>query len=142
MPSPAVQATSLIVRLARELRTALDQRFAPFGLTSQQAGLLVHVFTGQSSPRRLADLLGTDTAGITRLVDRLAAKELVRRAPDPADRRAVVVELTAAGRSLIPELPPVFEAVAADLTRGVDPGDAAALLQTMLGNLKPAENTD
>ncbi|MGW0231515.1 MarR family winged helix-turn-helix transcriptional regulator [Actinopolymorpha singaporensis] len=135
MPSPGVQASSLVVRLARELRTALDQRFAAFGLTSQQAGLLVHVFTGQSSQRRLADLLGTDTAGITRLVDRLAAKELVRRVPDPADRRAVVVELTKAGRSLIPELPPVFEAVAADLTRGVDPGDAAALLQTMLANL-------
>lgn len=139
MPSPGVQASSLIVRLARELRTALDQRFAGFGLTSQQAGLLVHVFTGQSSPRRLADLLGTDTAGITRLVDRLEAKELVRRAPDPADRRAVVVELTKAGRSLIPDLPPVFEAVAADLMQGVDAGGAAELLKKMLENLKPAE---
>ncbi|GAA2760169.1 MarR family winged helix-turn-helix transcriptional regulator [Actinopolymorpha rutila] len=139
MPSPGVQASSLIVRLARELRTALDQRFAAFGLTSQQAGLLVHVFTGQSSPRRLADLLGTDTAGITRLVDRLEAKGLVRRAPDPADRRAVVVELTTAGRALIPELPPVFEAVATELTHGVDAGDAAELLRAMLTNLKSAE---
>src|SRR5512144_1777169 len=116
MPGPGVQAASLLVRLAREVRTVLDQRFAPLGLTSQQAGLLVHVFTGQSSPRRLADLLGTDTAGVTRLVDRLQAKGLIERGADPTDRRAVAVHLTAAGRELVPELPPIFEAVGTQLT--------------------------
>ena len=135
MPSSAVQASSLIVRLARELRSALDQGFAPLGLTSQQAGLLVHVFTGQSSPRGLAELLGTDTAGVTRLVDRLAAKGLVERSPDPGDRRAIVVGLTRQGTALVPQLPPVFEAVGADLTRGVDPEEAATLLRSMLANL-------
>lgn len=135
MPGPGVQAASLLVRLAREVRTVLDQRFAPLGLTSQQAGLLVHVFTGQSSPRRLADLLGTDTAGVTRLVDRLQAKGLIERGADPTDRRAVAVHLTAAGRELVPELPPIFEAVGTQLTSGIDAQEAAQTLAAMLASL-------
>jgi len=136
MPSASVQASSLIIRLARELRTTLDQRFAAFDLTSQQAGLLIHVFTGQTSPKRLADLLGTDTAAITRLVDRLESKDLVAREPDLGDRRAIVVRLTDTGRSLIPELPPIFEAVGAELTRGEKAKDVAGLLAAMLANLR------
>lgn len=139
MPSASVQASSLIIRLARELRTTLDQRFAAFDLTSQQAGLLIHVFTGQTSPKRLAGLLGTDTAAITRLVDRLEGKALVAREPDLGDRRAIVVRLTNTGRALIPELPPIFEAVGAELTRGEKSKEVAGLLAAMLANLGPDE---
>lgn len=138
MPSPAVQVTSLLIQLARESRTALDQRFGALGLTSQQAGLLVHVFTGASSPRELADLLGTDAAGITRLTDRLAAKGLVTRTPDPRDRRSVVVSLTAEANALVPHLPPVFEAAAAELTRGLDARALVGALRSMQTNLRGA----
>ncbi|WP_432838697.1 MarR family winged helix-turn-helix transcriptional regulator [Dactylosporangium sp. CA-092794] len=135
MPGPAVRASSLIVRLARDLRTVLDQHFAELGLTSQQAGLLIHVFTGQSGPKGLADLLGIDTASVSRLVDRLEAKDLVRRAAVPGDRRAIVVELTPEGVALVPKLPPIFEAVGKQLVRGVDAKATAAALATMLGNV-------
>ena len=134
-----MQASSLIIRLAREVRTTLDQRFAAFDLTSQQAGLLIHVFTGHTSPKMLADLLGTDTAAITRLVDRLEGKALVAREPDVGDRRAIVVRLTETGRALIPELPPIFEAVGAELTRGQKAKEVAGLLAAMLANLGPDE---
>jgi DNA-binding MarR family transcriptional regulator len=126
----------LILRLARELRTTLDQRFEEFDLTSQQAALLIHVFTGQASPKRLADLLGTDTAAITRLVDRLEAKGLVTRSPDPVDRRAITVELTKAGRVLIPKLPIVFDSVGSEMTQGKDAGEVVVLLTSMLTNLE------
>lgn len=141
MPSPAVQASSLIVRLARELRTALDQRFAEYDLTSQQAGLLIHVHTGSTSPTRLAELLGSDTAAITRLLDRLVAKGLVERISDPVDRRAIVVRLTAGGKRMIPALPPVFESVGRELARGVDTAQVAASLTTMLANLDGRQPT-
>lgn len=136
MPSVAVQASAEIIRLARELRTALDQRFVPLGLTSQQAGLLIHVFSGHTAAKRLAELLGTDSAGVTRLLDRLEAKGYLSRLPDGADRRAIQVGLTDAGRALIPQLPGVFEAVAADLVRGLDPEGVGGMIETMLANLR------
>lgn len=136
MPGPPVQVSTLILRLARELRTALDHEFASLQLTSQQAGLLIHVFGGQSSPKTLAGLLGTDTAGITRMLDRLERKDLVRRKHDHQDRRAVVVELTESGTTLIPALPPVFERVGERLVGGMDAHVLVAWLSDMADNLE------
>jgi DNA-binding MarR family transcriptional regulator len=48
-------------------------------------------------PERIKDLasgLGLDATTVTRHVDDLAARGLVARRPDPADRRAVLVDLT------------------------------------------------
>ena len=73
----ALTATRLIHQVSRELTNALERRLAPHGLTAQQAALLINAARGETSPKRLAPLLGTDTAGMTRLLDRLEAKGLV-----------------------------------------------------------------
>jgi DNA-binding MarR family transcriptional regulator len=119
MPGPRLVLTSLVTQVARGLRTALDQRFGELGLTSQQAGVLLHVSGGTTSPRKLADLLGTDTAGMTRLVDRLAEKGYLDRVPDTADRRAITVALTPAGRKILPAIKPIFDDVADTITAGI-----------------------
>ena len=46
----------------------------------------------------LADELVCDASNVTQLVARLEARGLVTREPDPADRRARRVSITAAGR--------------------------------------------
>ena len=130
----------LVVRVARELRTAIDRELAPFGLTTQQAMLLVlaqrmggHRFT------RLAHPLGTDAAGLTRLVDRLVAKDLVRRESSPDDRRAVVLRLTPAGEAMLPELRAAFARAHEQLVGGVPRGDREhleAVLRRLLENLQ------
>ena len=53
---------------------------------------------GPTTVNHLAALLGLDGSTVTRQVAVLAAGDYVRRAPDPRDRRAVVISLTAAGR--------------------------------------------
>lgn len=141
MPSVGVQASGTILRLARELRTALDQQCAALGLTSQQAGLLIHVFTGLNSGKQLAEALGTDSAGITRLLDRLETKGYLERSPDPTDRRAQAISLTQAGRALIPDLPGLFEDVAAAMLRDVDAGRVYLDTSTMLDNLRAAAHS-
>jgi DNA-binding MarR family transcriptional regulator len=135
LPSRSVIASSRLLQLARELRTALDQAFAPIGLTSQQAGLLIHVYTGVTSPKEVAELLGTDSAGMTRMVDRLAVKDLLDRTPDPGDRRAIALRLTPTGSRLVRNLPPIFEQVAGRLTAGVDPDRLFDDLGRMIDNL-------
>jgi DNA-binding MarR family transcriptional regulator len=47
---------------------------------------------GAMTAGQLARLAGLSTGAVTRLVDRLAVRGLVRRREDPADRRKVVVE--------------------------------------------------
>lgn len=56
------------------------------------------------APSRLAARLGMTRGAISKLADRLAAKGLLVRRSDGADRRFQSLALTAAGRSLAPEL--------------------------------------
>ena len=41
------------------------------------------------------------SGGMTKLLDRLEARDLIRRAPDPRDRRGKLIALTRVGRSLV-----------------------------------------
>jgi DNA-binding MarR family transcriptional regulator len=131
MPGPRLAVTSLVTQIARGIRTTLDQRFGQLGLTSQQAGVLLHVSGGTTSPRALADLLGTDTAGMTRLLDRLADKDYLRRRPGDTDRRAITVELTPAGRKLLPKIMPIFDEVADTATAGIPLTDVRAVQRAL-----------
>lgn len=131
MPGPRLVLPGLVTRVARGLRTTLDQRFGELGLTSQQAGVLLHVSGGTTSPRQLADLLGTDTAGMTRLVDRLVEKGYLRRLPGTTDRRAISVDLTPAGRKLLPELKPIFDEVADTVTADIPAAALPAVLKSL-----------
>jgi DNA-binding MarR family transcriptional regulator len=130
---------SLIHQVSRELRTALDARLAPLGITAQQAALLLRAARQETSPNQLAQVLGTDTAGMTRLLDRLEGKGLISRRRHPDDRRSIVIELTGEGRALIPRLGPVFGRVTRQLLSGFPAADAHQLtemLQRMLSNLR------
>jgi DNA-binding MarR family transcriptional regulator len=49
------------------------------------------------SPTELAEIVLRSSGGMTQILDRLERAGLVARAPDPDDRRRVVVELTAEG---------------------------------------------
>jgi len=53
------------------------------------------------SPTRLAKGLMLSSAGVTSRLDRLERRGLVRRLPDPNDRRGVIIELTDAGLDIV-----------------------------------------
>ena len=54
---------------------------------------------GRSSPGELAADLELSSGAMTTRLDRLEEAGLIRRLPDPDDRRGVVVELTDEGRA-------------------------------------------
>lgn len=134
-PALALGAGPLLHLAARDLATALDRQLAPLGVTAQQAALLLHASRQQYSPSQLMSLLGTDTAGMTKLADRLEAKQLIERHPNPQDRRSVLITLTPAGQALVPRLAPVFGRVTRRLFNGFSPGEVS-VLTTMLERMR------
>jgi DNA-binding MarR family transcriptional regulator len=72
------------------------------GLTLEEWGVLTKLRLGkdacESSPGELADELEISSGAMTSRLDRLEEAGLVRRLPDPDDRRGVVVQLTEKGR--------------------------------------------
>ncbi len=74
---------------------------APLGLTHPQ--YLVMLALWEKSPRRvgeIAELLHLEPATLSPLLKRLEAQGLIMRERDPADERALAVELTGDGRAL------------------------------------------
>jgi DNA-binding MarR family transcriptional regulator len=65
------------------------------------SALSVVVFRGPLTLGELADAEGVRSATMTGIVNGLVADGLVRRRPHAEDRRAVLVESTAAGRRLL-----------------------------------------
>jgi DNA-binding MarR family transcriptional regulator len=96
---------SRVLRLARHLDLARGSAFAEHDLEGwgfdvlsalRREGAPYELSPGQLVARTLV------TSGtMTNRVDRLAARGLVSRGPDPSDRRGVKVTLTAAGRTVV-----------------------------------------
>jgi DNA-binding MarR family transcriptional regulator len=100
-----MQVLSRISRLSRHLDIARRGAFAEHGLESWEFDVL-SALRRQGPPFQLtpgallrATLVTSGT--MTNRIDRLAAANLVRREPDPRDKRGVLVTLTAAGRERV-----------------------------------------
>lgn len=88
-----------LLLLVDQLRARIAVVAAELGLTPQQAMLVRRL--GQ--PRTMGDIaeaLACDRSNVTGLVDRLAARGLLQRVPDAADRRIKHLILTEEGQSL------------------------------------------
>jgi DNA-binding MarR family transcriptional regulator len=59
---------------------------------------------GQLTAGEVAAETGLTSGAVTAMLDRLAAADLVRRQPDPTDRRRVLVEPTARARAKVAEI--------------------------------------
>jgi DNA-binding MarR family transcriptional regulator len=125
---------SALSQVARDLGTALDRAFADLGLTAQQAALLMHASTAGSNPTKLMARLGTDTAGMTKLIDRMEVKGLLVRQRSATDRRSVLIEITESGQQLAPRVPIVFGKITRQLFDGFTVDELTAL-STMLDRM-------
>jgi DNA-binding MarR family transcriptional regulator len=96
--------------LLRQLRNAMDRaidgEMADLALTGVQWGPLMILDCGMGdTAAELARVADVDTGAMTRMLDRLELKGLVRRSPCPNDRRVMKLELTAEGQKLCREIP-------------------------------------
>lgn len=94
---------SLVLRLLHSgsaVGDRIERSLEPVGLSLAKMGVLRHlVAAGGSLPLgQLAERLSCVRSNVTQLVDRLEADGLVRRVPDPGDRRSVLARITEEGR--------------------------------------------
>lgn len=136
-----MQALSRLTRLARRLDTVRAEAFAQAGLQGWEFDVLA-VLRRAGAPyavsagRLTAETLVT-SGTMTNRVDRLAARGLVTREPDPADRRGVLVSLTDAGRDAVDGAMTALLARQRQLLTeaGVDPDQLAPALRALLRSL-------
>ncbi|WP_327167310.1 MarR family winged helix-turn-helix transcriptional regulator [Streptomyces subrutilus] len=123
-------ADALGILLRRGTRVDLHRALTA-GMGEAVDELTYPVLSGlaRSGPRSAADLapeIGLDRSGVTRRASRLEEAGLVRRAPDPADRRATLLALTPDGERAVAELRARLSAHIETSLASWAPGEAAA----------------
>ncbi len=111
---------SRLFRTSIRLQTAFDRCFHPFGMTGQEAAVLVHCAEErETSAGKLAKAMGRDKGKITRFVDRLEASGFITRKIDAYDHRLSIIRATSKGLRVAPQLKMRFEEVRREFFQGV-----------------------
>jgi len=105
--SPAQEAILALSRTTDVLQRRFAQLVEPHGLSLQQYNVL-RILRGagpEGTPTlEIAERMIQKTPGITRLLDKLEAKHLVRRKRCPEDRRQVLCWITEVGLRVLADL--------------------------------------
>lgn len=117
--SPTQEAILSVYRTSDVLQRRFVKLVEPHGISLQQYNVL-RILRGagkEGTPTLdIADRMIEKTPGITRLLDKLEAKHLVRRKRCPEDRRQVLCWITDAGFNLLAELDkPIVQASVSSL---------------------------
>ena len=119
----AMAAATSIIRAQQLVSTAVDRALRPLGLTfARYEVLMLLSFSkrGALPITKIGERLMVHPTGVTKLIDKLEHQALVRREPNPADRRGTLARLTPAGRRLAAR---ATQAVG-KIRFGIDLGDA------------------
>lgn len=94
-----------MARLAKHLDRSIQETVSEFGLNPGEFDVLATLRRSghpyQLSPTDLFNALMVSSGTMTHRIDRLERAELVKRIPDPSDRRGTLIMLTDKGLSLI-----------------------------------------
>ncbi|MEO4001130.1 MarR family transcriptional regulator [Mesorhizobium sp. CAU 1732] len=114
----------LISDVARLLRAEFDRRTsdAGLGLSPGEARALSHVArAGSVRQSVLAERMGVEAMTLSTYVDKLEARGLVERTPDPSDRRAKLVGITDAAEPVLEDIIRISAALRSDMSGGLAP---------------------
>lgn len=142
---PRTGVGHLLSRVRTEMLSALDKALeADADLSAMEISaaqfIVIAALALSDTAKSSSDLcrgISYDAGAMTRMIDRLETKGLIRRNRRPDDRRVVYVELTEQGARAYPRMREVSMGVANRFLRGFDQAEARQLegyLSRMLEN--------
>lgn len=123
----------LLNDVGRMLRTEADRRARAFGMTRAQWVMLNRLDRQPGlSQKELAELLEVEPITVARLADRLEARSLLERRPDPSDRRVWRLHLLPGAQPVLDELALERDALMELLTAKLDPATVETVIAALL----------
>ncbi|MFI9830418.1 MarR family winged helix-turn-helix transcriptional regulator [Streptomyces sp. NPDC051913] len=120
-------------RAARLHRKAAGKLLRGLGLHAGQELVMMHLWErGPARQSELIRLLDLDPSTVTKMLQRLEQAGHVRRLPDPADRRAVLVEATDASAHLLTEVEKAWGVLEENTLTGLTSAERGQLLDLLV----------
>lgn len=129
----------LLTRARSLLAKSIDEAaMSGCDITYAQGGIIYMLSTGKySSAADLARELYIDAASMKRTLDRLEARKIIERKPNPDDRRQIRLSLTPAGDALAQKMPAIYVEVLNRLFTGFS-AEEVGFLKSLLRKLLAA----
>lgn len=144
MLDPGQSVGFLVADIARMLRRNFIRRAQGLGLSQAQWQALAHLSIREGvNQATLAESLEVQPITLARLIDRLEQGGLVERRPDPEDRRAFRLYLTAVAQPLLAKMWTLAAETRTEAMAGLPDEAVTALIETlrhMKRNLLDAES--
>jgi DNA-binding MarR family transcriptional regulator len=143
-PCTHTELAMLIAKLRFVITTGLDAELladkdlGPLEVTAAQFVILKNVLKGSAqSACDLCRVMDYDRGAMSRMIDRLEAKRLIRRVALTHTRRAVALEVTETGKAAFPKMADCLQRVVDRLSKGVTKTqvrEVEKVLKRMLAN--------
>ncbi|WP_430912517.1 MarR family winged helix-turn-helix transcriptional regulator [Methylobacterium sp. sgz302541] len=140
---PLRQPGHYVARIARGLGRIGDARLRPLGFATAQLPVLAALKDGQRlSQTELARLSKVEQPTMAQMLARMQRDGLVKREPDPRDKRSSFISLTDDALGRLPAGRAVLRQGNADITKGLSPEEVdtlVSLLARVLANIEALE---
>ena len=125
--------TAQLLQAGRQWRRIAERELEALGISEACAAPLLWTGRLGGGVRQvtLAAYVGIEGPSLVRLLDQLAASDLIERRDDPTDRRAKTIWLTEAGEQLAAHIEEVLVEVRGEVLTGIDPSDLEAALRVL-----------
>jgi len=128
------EAYASLVRAGEALLGEIDRRIAATFDIPHAAFTALAVIDGAGeplTPSQVSDRVLVASATMTATLDLLERRGWIRRIPNPADRRSVLIEITPEGRATADQLLPGIRAIERSILSALTPGERAHLLDLL-----------
>jgi MarR family transcriptional regulator, negative regulator of the multidrug operon emrRAB len=101
----------VVLMLAESMQAEFERKLRPYKLNDSEFRTLVMLFSrpdGSSTPGELCVFTAQGATNMTRIANALVKRGLITRGPGAADRRQVVMQITAAGRRFVQKMLPAM----------------------------------
>jgi len=130
---PWQRVETTMMSAARDIRLAYDHCFEPLNLNLSQATMIGYIAeNGPMNQTQLASALVLGRAATGSVVDQLEKRALVRRVPDPDDRRVWLVENTPSGSAAAKEIVKIDEQLRSRIRVGITRKERQQLAELLL----------
>jgi MarR family transcriptional regulator, transcriptional regulator for hemolysin len=141
-PDLSLSPGFLINRSSRLALRWAEEHFRPLGLAVAQMPVLYALKDGSSlTQRQLANLAQIEQPTMAQLLGRMERDGLIRRSPNPEDKRSSLISLTPAALKRLPKAQALLAEGRRDMLEGFSDREIATLcelMQRVLGNLAAA----
>ncbi|CAM5761469.1 hypothetical protein LMIY3S_00149 [Labrys miyagiensis] len=134
----SLELIDLIGGLNRQFEQAIETQIKPLGLSIEQYRVLEALDRRDGQPMgELATTVFVDSPTFTKIIDRMIANGDVYRAPDPGDRRRVLIFKSEKGAVRLADLRRRLKSTRSTIIHGLDSTRAEQLRYLLQAMLRP-----